>query len=143
MNIRKLEEHDYNLGYLNVLEDLTDVGRITKKDWLSQYKAIQSNPSIEIWVIHDTKLNKIVGTATLFIEPKFIHKCSSVGHIEDVVLTKSTHGTGLGKKIVTFLVDRAKLRGCYKVILDCDEPTIGFYEKCGFNVKDTQMALYF
>lgn len=143
MNIRELETNDYELGYLNVLSDLTKVGTISKTEWLNQYRIISSNPFIQIWVIHDTVDNQIVGTATLLIEPKFIHNCGLVGHIEDVVLKKSTQGTGLGKQIVTFLAEKAKLRGCYKVILDCTKETIGFYEKCGFTVKNTQMAVYF
>lgn len=143
MNIRELEITDYELGYLNVLSDLTKVGTISKTEWLNQYRIISSNPFIQIWVIHDTVDNQIVGTATLLLEPKFIHNCGLVGHIEDVVLKKSTQGTGLGKQIVTFLAEKAKLRGCYKVILDCTEQTIPFYEKCGFTVKDTQMAIYF
>lgn len=143
MNIRELETTDYELGYLNVLSDLTKVGTISKTEWLNQYRIISSNPFIQIWVIHDTVDNQIVGTATLLIEPKFIHNCGLVGHIEDVVLKKSTQGTGLGKQIVTFLAEKAKLRGCYKVILDCTKETIGFYEKCGFTVKNTQMAVYF
>lgn len=143
MNIRKLEENDYDLGYLTVLSNLTKIGDISKQKWSEQYQEIISNPSIEIWVIQDTIKNEIVGTATLLIEPKFIHQCGRVGHIEDVVLAKQTHGTGLGKKIVTFLVDIAKQRGCYKVILDCSEQTAGFYEKCGFTTKGKQMGLYF
>ena len=31
---------------------------------------------------------KVIGCATLLIEPKFIHECSNVGHIEDVVIDK-------------------------------------------------------
>ena len=143
LQIRKLQEDDYDLGYLNVLSGLTVVGAITKEKWTERYREISSNSCIEIWVIHDTSINQIIGTATLLIEPKFIHECGTVGHIEDLVLSKSTHGTGLGKKIVTFLAEQAKIRGCYKVILDCTQQTIGFYEKCGFTVKNTQMALYF
>jgi glucosamine-phosphate N-acetyltransferase len=143
MNIRRLEEDDYYIGYLNVLSDLTKVGTISKEKWLERYIKISSNPFIEIWVIHDTVANEIVGTATLLVEPKFIHECGTVAHIEDLVLSKRTHGTGLGKKIVTFLAEQAKIRGCYKAILDCTKETIGFYEKCGFTVKNTQMALYF
>jgi glucosamine-phosphate N-acetyltransferase len=143
LHIRRLEEGDYHLGFLSVLSILTTVGTVTEEKWLEQYRDISSNPCIEIWVIHDTGINEIVGTATLLIEPKFIHECGRVGHIEDLVLSKRTHGTGLGKKIVTFLAEQAKLRGCYKVILDCTKETIGFYEKCGFTVKNTQMGLYF
>ena len=143
MNIRRLEEGDYELGFLSLLSVLTKVGTVSKEKWIEQYRIITSNPFIEIWVIHDTVKNQIVGTATLLVEPKFIHECGRVGHIEDVVLSKHTHGTGLGKKIVTFLAEQAKIRGCYKVILDCTQQTIGFYEKCGFIKKATQMAIYF
>jgi glucosamine-phosphate N-acetyltransferase len=143
LQIRKLEENDYDLGYLNLLTDLTTVGTVSKEKWSERYREISSNTFIEIWVIHDTVKNRIIGSATLLIEPKFIHECGRVGHIEDVVLSKNTHGTGLGKKIVTFLSDQAKIRGCYKVILDCTQQTIGFYEKCGFIKKETQMAIYF
>ena len=141
--IRKLEESDYHLGYLNVLTDLTTVGRISNEEWTERYREISSNPFIEIWVIHDTSNNRIIGTGTLLVEPKFIHECGRVGHIEDVVVRKNIHGGGFGKKIVTFLAEQAKIRGCYKVILDCTEKTIGFYEKCGFVKKATQMAIYF
>ena len=143
LQFRRLEEGDYDLGFLSVLSILTTVGTFTKEKWLEQYREISSNPCIQVWVIHDTSTNQIIGTATLLIEPKFIHDCGRVAHIEDVVLSKSTHGTGLGKKIVTFLAEQAKIRGCYKVILDCTKETIGFYEKCGFTVKNTQMGLYF
>ena len=33
MNIRTLEEGDYDLGYLSVLSGLTNVGTITKEKW--------------------------------------------------------------------------------------------------------------
>ncbi|MFS7921590.1 putative glucosamine-phosphate N-acetyltransferase transcription regulator GNAT family [Helianthus anomalus] len=49
----------------------------------------------------------------------------------------------LGKKVVGFLVDHARLTGCYKVILDCSEDNRAFYEKCGFKKKEIQMVKYF
>jgi hypothetical protein len=33
--------------------------------------------------------------------------------------------------------------GCYKVILDCAEKNVGFYEKLGFVRKEVQMAHYY
>jgi glucosamine-phosphate N-acetyltransferase len=36
-----------------------------------------------------------------------------------------------------------KTVGCYKVILDCSEKNVPFYEKCGFTVKEKQMVVYF
>lgn len=32
--------------------------------------------------------------------------------------------------------------GCYKVILDCSEDNVRFYERCGFVRKEVQMAAY-
>ncbi len=142
MNIRRLEEGDYELGFLSLLSVLTTVGTVSKEKWTEQYRIITSNPLIEIWVIHDTVKNQIIGTATLLIEPKFIHDCGRVGHIEDVVVQKNIHGGGFGKKIIEHLTKRATLAGCYKVILDCSTKNVGFYEKCGFIEKGREMARY-
>ena len=47
----------------------------------------------------------------------------------------------------TSIIDQLKhlgqRSGCYKVILDCAEKNVGFYEKLGFLRKEIQMALYF
>lgn len=32
--------------------------------------------------------------------------------------------------------------GCYKIILDCSQKNIPFYEKCGFSHKEYEMVLY-
>ena len=34
-------------------------------------------------------------------------------------------------------------KNCYKVILDCAEHNIAFYEKCDFKRKEVQMVKYF
>jgi hypothetical protein len=46
-------------------------------------------------VAHDKLNNKIVGTTTLFIEPKFINKGMQVGYIEDVSVRKGYEGLEL------------------------------------------------
>ena len=65
-----------------------------------------------------------------------------MGHIEDVVVDTTYRGYGLGKKIIGVLVDHAKKMGCYKVILDCSNKNVGFYEKCGFVQHEVEMRLY-
>lgn len=37
-------------------------------------------------------------------------------------------------------MDQAKEVGCYKVILDCSEDNVNFYQKCGFTKKEVQMV---
>ena len=46
-------------------------------------------------------------------------------------------------RIIDQLKHLGERAGCYKVILDCAEKNVGFYEKLGFLRKEIQMALYF
>jgi glucosamine-phosphate N-acetyltransferase len=48
----------------------------------------------------------------------------------------------LGKILLQALKELAIELGCYKVILDCEEGKVQFYEKCGFKEKGRQMAFY-
>lgn len=65
-----------------------------------------------------------------------------VGHIEDVVVDAAARGQRLGQRLVDALVAAAKAAGCYKVILDCAEHNVAFYEKCGLTRKEVQMVRY-
>jgi glucosamine-phosphate N-acetyltransferase len=64
-----------------------------------------------------------------------------VGHIEDVVVDKKFQGKKIGEKIIRYLLDFAKSKGCYKTILDCVDDVKPFYEKLGF--KHNANALRF
>lgn len=77
--------------------------------------------------------DRIIGTATLLIEPKIIHAGGIAGHIEDVAIHEDFQGKGVGYALIKKVVEDAKnCFNCYKVILDCDETKVGFYEKNGF-----------
>ncbi|KAG2430433.1 hypothetical protein HXX76_009957 [Chlamydomonas incerta] len=78
----------------------------------------------------------------MVVELKFIHGCSKVGHIEDVVVDPTYRGKRLGLKLVEALVEAARGDGCYKVILDCAEANVPFYEKAGLVRKEVQMVRY-
>lgn len=84
---------------------------------------------------------RVVGTASLLVELKFLHKGSKAGHIEDVAVHPDFQRRGIGKALVMYLVDIAKDKGCYKVILDCRDDLSVFYEKCGFVRSSCQMRL--
>jgi glucosamine-phosphate N-acetyltransferase len=43
-------------------------------------------------------------------------------------------------RLIDALVRVAKQQGCYKVILDCTEHNVLFYEKCGLSRKEVQMV---
>jgi glucosamine-phosphate N-acetyltransferase len=139
MIIRPIIYYDLEHGYLDLLAQLTDLGT---GDFRSRFKEIQLNPNITILVAYDESINKVIGSGTIWIEPKLIHSCSNVAHIEDVVIDINYRSENIGKKIIDSLVNIAKVSNCYKIILDCSEKNIGFYEKCGFTNNNVQMSLY-
>jgi glucosamine-phosphate N-acetyltransferase len=56
-----------------------------------------------------------------------------------VVVLNEYRGLNLGKIIIEDLLRISKEENCYKVILDCSEKNIQFYEKCGFYKTEIQM----
>lgn len=135
MNPRILRKDDYHKGYLELLSQLTVVGEITQQDFDNAFE--RQNLS---WVFVIEERKKIIATASLMIEQKFIHHCGRVGHIEDVIVDHQARGLGLGKKIVDHLVDICRINRCYKVILNCHQDNVQFYEKCGFNAHEIEMV---
>ena len=127
---RKLEESDIMAGFLESLDSLRKASDLTEEKSKEIFNKIKSNPNHVVFVaVLDSK---VIGSTTLLIEPKFIHKGGKVGHIEDVVIAKEYQGTGIGEKLINFVLDHAKQNQCYKTILDCTDDLKQFYEKIGF-----------
>lgn len=136
-----LQKEDFYRGFLQLLEQLTvvEIDKISYENFCKQFDQLQS----KVIVIRDkNKNNKVIATASIFIEKKFIHNLSSVGHIEDVVVDKEVRGKNLGKILIEELVRISKLNFCYKILLDCQKNNVDFYEKCGFSQKGVEMSYY-
>jgi glucosamine-phosphate N-acetyltransferase len=128
--IKELQKEDLWNGFLTTLDSLRQTSNIEKNTAEKIYDKIEDNPNhiIVVALIDE----KVVGTATLLLEFKFIHNGGIVGHIEDVVVDKNYQGQKIGEKIIRYLLEVAKTKGCYKTILDCVEDVKPFYEKLGF-----------
>ena len=137
--IRELKKEDLWNGFLTSLDSLRQASDIDKDKAEEIFNRISDDPDHIIAVAEFE--GKIVGATTLLIEPKFIHAGGLVGHIEDVVVDKNYQGKKIGEKIMKYLLEIAKNRGCYKTILDCTDDVKGFYEKLGF--KHTANELRF
>jgi len=135
--IREIEEDDLEKGFLETLDFLRNASDLDKNKANEILKKIKQNPNHIIYVAMDNK--KIVGSTTLLIEQKFIHDGGLVGHIEDVVVRKDYEGKGIGIKLVTSLLERAKGKNCYKTILDCKDDVKQFYERIGFKRESNGM----
>lgn len=137
IKIRELKEKDLFNGFLESLDSLRRASDLSPKKAKEIFKKIKSDKNYKIYVaILDSK---VVGTATIFIEQKFIHDGGKVGHIEDVSVRKNYKDKGIGQKIVKALLEYAKKKGCYKTILDCTDDLIPFYEKIGFKRHSNSM----
>lgn len=140
--LREAKPDDY-YAHVQLYQQLStlDPDAITQEIYNDFLNSLNENH--KIFVIYDAEANQVIGTATLLIERKIIHNMNRVGHIEDVVIDSRYRGQGLGKLIVQFITRFAKARGCYKVILNCIDANINFYEKNGFIKKGNEMANYF
>ncbi len=137
--IRELRKDDLWNGFLTTLDSLRQASDIDRNKAEKIFEKINLNPD-HIIVVAELG-GKIVGTTTLLIEQKFIHGGGLVGHIEDVVIDKNFQGQKIGEKIMKYLIEFAKNRGCYKTILDCTDDVKPFYEKLGFKHIANELRL--
>jgi glucosamine-phosphate N-acetyltransferase len=137
MNIRELNENDYE-QYLQLIIQFKKTF-FNKIQFITLLNLIKKTS--EIWIIELN--NKIIATGTIIFEYKFIHDISMCAHIEDICVDEKFIGQNYGKKIVEHLIKQSENKGCYKVILDCDEKLYNFYNKCGLEKKNIQMCKYF
>ena len=139
--IREIEQADLEKGFFQTLSNLAMLGRI--RDDLEQAKKIlqeiKSYPLYKIFVAVKNDDAEIIGSITLLIEQKFIHDGGKSGHIEDVVTRKEYEGIGVGSALVSTALAFAREKNCYKVILDCSEKNVPFYEKNGFRRNEISM----
>lgn len=131
-----------SIPYTDIVQlysQLTSSPTISACDYQNFINSLCNNQKIYVM----QRENQLVGLGTLFLEHKLIHGISTVGHIEDIVISKTHRGKGYGKQMIDFLTNIAKESGCYKVLLNCAAKNIGFYEKCGYSQKNVEMSLYF
>lgn len=140
--IEELNYDDDYYQYCSLLKQLTNIDpdNISSEMFKNRLSMIKSNPYHKILVFK--KDNKIVGSITILVEPKFIHNCSYVAHIEDVVVDSEYRTHGIGRILMNKAISIAVDFQCYKIILDCSEKASGFYKKLDFYPKEIQMVKY-
>jgi len=125
MYIRAAIISDLENGLNNILQEFNEEDTINNKHLDIAFLATTGT----MFVMTDG--DRVIGAGTLIIDQKFINS-KRVARIEEVVIDSAYRNKGLGKELITFLTNEADLRGCYKVLLTCNDNNVGFYEKCGF-----------
>ena len=123
--IRPLSQSDIGTRLWLLLSQLTHAPPIPVND-IKKY--IQNKNHFSVVTIYQGQL---VGHAKIILEDKLIHGGKKVGHIEDVVVDCEHRNLGLAKNMLEILVEYAKIKNCYKIILNTTLP--GVYQKCGFH----------
>ncbi len=137
IEIRELTEDLIDERFLETLENLAPVER----DIAGAHGVLRARAVLGVRTYIALDGHRIVGSASLVVEPKFIHGGGRVGHIEDVVVHADSQGMGIGKKLMEHVTREAKAAGCYKAILACTPANKPFYEKCGYREHEIEMRI--
>ncbi|KAI9033306.1 glucosamine 6-phosphate N-acetyltransferase [Hyaloraphidium curvatum] len=141
---RPLLSGDYARGHLQLLAQLTTVGNVSEDMWRDRFAFLRTHNDIFFTVIiEEIASRRVVGAGSLLLDGKFVHGCSKVGHIEDVVVDGSMRGKNLGTILVQTLTELGRAQGAYKVILNCLDDRVPFYTKTGYERRGNEMAHYF
>lgn len=136
--LRNIEYDDFDKGYMDLMYEFTNYNyQITMDEFIN---FIDTRDNYRIVVIYSEIEKRIIGAGTIIIVRK-IHN-NPIGQIEDVIISEKYRKNGLGKQIIEKLIDIGKNEfKCYKIILNCLEKNIKFYENCGFVEVGVEMKL--
>jgi len=136
--LRPLQQGDFTRGFLESLAHLAPVD-LTAEEAIRIWRG-RNAAGVRTVVAVDGDGN-VLGTASLILEHKFIHRGGTIGHIEDVAVHPSHGGKGVGSAVVRALIELARQSGCYKVILSCNDQNLAFYSRLGFRRHDNGMRI--
>ncbi len=137
LTIRLMDATDLDRGFLEAVSALKPAD-LTPQQAIEVYRhRLKSRIRTYVALLD----GRVAGTASVFIEPKFINSGGIVGHIEDVAVHPDFQKLGLGRALVEFLLEECRQFHCYKAILDCAESVIPFYEHLGFHKWERAMRI--
>ncbi len=136
--VRYLRQSDFQHGLADCLRALSDCPDLDSSS-ASHIQAQRKRRGVLTLVALVGR--QVVGTASFFLEPKFLHGGSWAGHVEDVAVHPAFQAHGIGTLLVERIIAICRQRGCYKIILDCDQTVAPFYARLGFYHNGSCMRL--
>jgi GNAT superfamily N-acetyltransferase len=110
--------------------------------YYAAFEAIDRDPNNELVV---AELNRrVVGVLQLTYIPYITHRGSWRALIEGVRVDSSIRSSGIGRKLFTWAIERARDRGCHLVQLTSDKArpdAIRFYASLGFAASHEGLKL--
>lgn len=94
----------------------------------------------EIYVIELN--NEIIATGKIIFDRKIHNNFKYVAYIEDVIVSPDYRNHGVGNYLISSLKTATLSRDCYKIVLNCSDSLLGFYNKHGFKNTGSAMTIY-
>lgn len=94
----------------------------------------QEESSIHAMAIDDD--NTVLGVCRLQ------YNSSTEAQLRFMGVKTNTQGLGIGKKLITFMEQKAKLNGSKKMILQARENAVDFYKKCGYQIVEKSFLMW-
>jgi len=132
MIIEELSSYLITEDFLDTINSLkpTKLSVAEAKNIFYEWEEICYVPGIYVAIEN----KKVIGSATLAIEKKFIHNGGIVGKIEDVAVHQDHRKKNVATSLIKHLIEVGKNKGCYKITLDCKPELQELYSKCGFKI---------
>jgi GNAT superfamily N-acetyltransferase len=89
---------------------------------------------------------QLVGTADLLVVPNLTHRGDPWAVVENVIVASSARRTGVGRALMTHLIELARAAGCYKLQLASGKHRTEaheFYRSMGLNAVAEGFKIYF
>jgi len=143
MKMRLLQRDDYDKGYIPLLTQLTKVGDVTKEAFEKRFDEMAKDPHFYTIIVYEhIPTKKVVGNGMIFFEMKFARSCGTAGHVEDIIVDAPMKNQGWEVKLMDALAKIGEREGVYKMVLDCFESDVAFYETCEYKRYEIHMAWY-
>jgi N-acetylglutamate synthase-like GNAT family acetyltransferase len=115
------------------------------EQYYSAFQKIDGDPNQELIVVENDD-GEVIGTMQLSYIQYLTYQGGMRMQIEGVRVRDDQRGKGMGEKIFTWAINRAKEKGAHLVQLTSDKrrtDAIRFYEKLGFVATHEGMKLHF
>ena len=112
-----------------------DNGRVLTID--AAVKILRRMAAYPEYAVYVAKANdgSVVGTFALLVMDNLAHMGAPSAVVEDVCVDELLHGQGIGRAMMHFAMEFARMRGCYKLALSSNAAREGahaFYRSLGF-----------
>ena len=114
-------------------------------EYLSAFENIHADPNQELIVVENDSA-EIIGTLQLSFIQYLTYQGGIRAQIEAVRIRRDKRGSGIGKLMFEWAINRAKERNAHLLQLTTDKKraqAIKFYEDLGFNATHEGMKIHF